>query len=386
MERWCHSGATLQETRYRDPVRGPRPDCRVCIGSPAAEFGSTLNDSRWSRYDAVFLHHGAAMKRREFVAGLGIAATLPLPARAQKLTLPVIGMLGAPSAATYVQNVAAVHQGLNEAGYIDGTNVTIEYRWADGQYDRLPMLASELVEKGVAIIITIGGAPSTIAARNATSTIPIVFTMTADPVRLGLVASLNRPGGNITGVAILGVALEAKRLEILHELVPAAKLIAVLINPKNPQAEIQTIELAAASRTVGQEIILLEASNNQEIDTAFEVLADRGAGAVIIGQDTFFTSQPAQFAALAKRYAKPTISPWREHVSAGMLISYGASIADGYRQAGVYAGRVLKGDKPANLPIVQPTKFEMVINLRTAKALGVTVPPSLLAQSDEVFE
>jgi putative tryptophan/tyrosine transport system substrate-binding protein len=328
----------------------------------------------------------AAMKRREFIAVAAITAILPVPARAQRSILPVIGILGAPSAATYVQNVAALHQGLKEIGYVEGTNLTIEYRWADGQYDRLPTLATELVEKGVAIIVTIGGAPSTVAAKKATSTIPIVFTMTADPVQLGLVASLNRPGGNVTGVAILGVALEAKRLEILHELVPTAKLIAVLVNPKNPQAEIQATELAAASRTAGQEIFLLEASNNREIDVAFEVLADRGAGAVMIGQDTFFTSQPAQFAALAKRYAKPTISPWREHVGAGILISYGASIADGYRQAGVYAGRVLKGEKPADLPILQPTRFEMVINLRTAKELGVAVPPSLLAQSEEVIE
>lgn len=326
------------------------------------------------------------MKRREFIAGLGIAATLPLPARAQKSILPVIGILGAPSAATYARNVAAIHQGLKEVGYVEGTNVTVKYRWADGQYDRLPVLASELVEKGVAIIITIGGAPSTIAAKKATSTIPIVFTMTADPVQLGLVASFNRPGGNITGIAILGVALEAKRLEILHELVPAAKLIAVLINPKNPQTESQAAELVSASRTAGQEILLLKASNNEEIDAAFETLAERDAGAVVVGQDTFFTSQPAQFAALAKRYAKPTISAWREHVGAGTLISYGASIADGYRQAGVYAGRVLKGEKPADLPILQPTKFEMVINLKTAKELGVTVPPSLLAQSDEVIE
>jgi putative ABC transport system substrate-binding protein len=210
--------------------------------------------------------------------------------------------------------------------------------------------------------------------------------MTADPVQLGLVASLNRPGGNITGIAILGVALEAKRLEILHELVPAAKIIGVLVNPKNPQVEIQTNELAAASRTAGQEIFQLKASNNLEIDAAFEALADRGVGAVIIGQDTFFTSQPAQFAALAKHYGMPAISPWREHVTAGILISYGASITGGYRQAGVYAGRVLKGEKPANLPIVQPTKFEMVINLKTAKALGLTVPPMLLAQADEVIE
>jgi putative ABC transport system substrate-binding protein len=325
------------------------------------------------------------MRRREFITLVGGATAWPLMAGAQPAP-PTLGFLGAPSSASYVKNVAAIHEGLKETGYVEGTNVTIDYRWADGQYDRLPALASELVERRVAVIVTIGGAPSVVAAKNATSTIPIVFNMTADPVQLGLVASLNRPGGNITGIAILGVALEAKRLEILHELVPTAKIIGVLVNPKNPQVEIQTNELVTASRTAGQEIIQLKASNNLEIDTAFEGLADRGVGAVIIGQDTFFTSQPAQFAALARRYAMPAISPWREHVAAGILISYGASITDGYRQAGVYAGRVLKGEKPANLPVVQPTKFEMVINLKTAKALGLTVPPSLLAQADDVIE
>jgi putative ABC transport system substrate-binding protein len=325
------------------------------------------------------------MRRREFITLVGGATAWPLLAGSQPAQ-PTVGFLGAPSSASYVKNVAAIHQGLKEAGYVEGANVTIEYRWADGQYDRLPALASELVERRVALIVTIGGAPSVVAAKNATSTIPIVFNMTADPVQLGLVASLNRPGGNITGIAILGVALEAKRLEILRELVPTAKIIGVLVNPKNPQIEIQTNELAAASRTAGQEIIQLKASNNLEIDAAFEALADRRVGAVIIGQDTFFTSQTAQFAALARRYAIPAISPWREHVTAGILISYGASITDGYHQAGVYAGRVLKGEKPANLPVVQPTKFEMVINLKTAKALALTVPPSLLAQADEVIE
>jgi putative ABC transport system substrate-binding protein len=325
------------------------------------------------------------MQRRAFITLLGGAAAWPLTVRAQS-ALPMIGFLGAPSRESYVQNVAAIHQGLKEAGYVEGTNVTIEYRWADGQYDRLPALASELVENRVAVIVAIGGAPSTVAAKNATSTIPIVFLMTADPVQLGLVASLNRPGGNITGIAILGVALEAKRLEILHELVPAAKIIGVLVNPTNPQTETQIGELATASRTSGQEIIQLKASNNLEIDAAFEALADRGAGAVIIGQDTFFTSRRDQFAALAKRYGMPTMSATREQVAAGLLISYGASLTDGYRQAGVYAGRVLKGEKPANLPVVQPTKFEMVINLRTAKALGLAVPPSLLTQTDEVIE
>jgi len=326
------------------------------------------------------------MRRREFISLLGGAAAWPLAARAQQPVLAVIGFLGAPSPASYADNVAAIRRGLNEAGYDEGRNVTIEYRWADGQYDRLPTLASELVGMGVAIIVPIGGAPSVVAAKNATSTIPIVFAMTADPVQLGLVASLNRPGSNITGITTLGVALEAKRLEKLHELVPKAKLIAVIVNPKNPQVEFQTNELARASRAAGQEILVLKASNNPEIDAAFMTLADRGAGAVIIGQDTFFTSQPAQFATLTKRYAIPAVSPWREHVAAGVLMSYGASIADAYRQAGIYTGRVLKGEKPADLPIVQPTKFELVINLKTAKALGLEIPPTLLATAEELIE
>jgi putative tryptophan/tyrosine transport system substrate-binding protein len=326
------------------------------------------------------------MKRRRFITLIGgAAAAWPLIARAQP-TLPTIGFLGAPSRASYGPNVAAIHQGLKEAGYIEGTNLAIEHRWADGQYDRLPALASELAGKGVAVIVTIGGAPAVIAAKHATSTIPVVFTMTADPVQLGLVASLNRPGGNITGIAFMGLALEAKRLEMLRELVPAAKLIAVLLNPGNPQAEIQTDELVAAGRTAGQEILLLKASNNPEIEAVFATLADRGAGAIMIGQDTFFTSQPAQLAALAKRYAMPVMSPWRDHVAAGALISYGASITDAYRQAGIYTGRILKGEKPAELPVVQPTKFELTINLKTAKALGLTLPTALLASADEVIE
>jgi putative tryptophan/tyrosine transport system substrate-binding protein len=327
------------------------------------------------------------MRRRKLIGLIGGAAVAwPFAARTQQPAVPVIGFLGAPSSASYVSNVAAIRRGLNEAGYIEGRNVSIEYRWADGQYDRLPALASELIVKGVAAIVAIGGAPAVVAAKEATSTIPIVFTMTADPVQLGLVASLNRPGGNITGVAILGVALEAKRLEMLHELVPEAKLIAVLVNPKNPQVEIQTNDLAAASRAAGQQVIILKASNNPEIDAAFATLADRGVGAVILGQDTFFTSQTAQFAALATRYAIPAISPWREQTRAGILMSYGASLTDAYRQAGIYTGRILKGEKPPDLPILQPTKFELVINLKTAKTLGLTVPPTLLTEADEVIE
>ena len=327
------------------------------------------------------------MQRREFITLIGgAAAAWPLVAHAQKTAMPVIGFLGAPSSEPYAAYVAAIRRGLNEAGYVEGRNLVIEYRWADGQYDRLPALAAELIGKGVAVIVPIGGAPSVVAAKNATSTIPIVFAMTADPVQLGIVASLNRPGGNITGAAIMGVALEAKRLEMLHELVPTAKSIAVILNPNNPQFEIQSNEVAAASRISGQEVRVLKASNNPEIEAAFATLADRGAGAVVIGQDTFFTSQLVQFAALTKRYAIPAVSPWREHVTAGVLMSYGASIADAYFQAGIYTGRVLKGEHPADLPVVQPTKFELTINLKTAKALGITVPPSLLTSADELIE
>jgi putative tryptophan/tyrosine transport system substrate-binding protein len=326
------------------------------------------------------------MNRRQIIAGLGAAAAWPVPARAQLPTMPVVGFLGAPAAPPYARFADAIRQGLRDAGFIESKNLTIEYRWADGHYDRLPRLADDLLRRHVAVIVPIGGAPATVAAKQATSTIPIVFNMTADPVALGVVASLNRPGGNVTGVAIMGVELEPKRLELLHEVAPQAAVIGLLINPSNPQAASQVREVDEAARRLGQQILVLSARDEGELRAVFATLNQQKVGALLIGQDTFFTSQPALLVALAERYQIPTISPWQEQAALGALMSYGASLEDSYRQTGVYAGRVLKGEKPADLPIQRATKFELVINMKTAKALGLTVPSSLLALADEVIE
>ena len=327
------------------------------------------------------------MKRREFITLLGgAAAAWPLAARAQQGALPVVGFLGAPSAAPYARYVAAIHQGLKEVGYIEHQNVAMEYRWADSQYDRLPALAADLVSRRVAVIVPIGGSPAVLAAKAATWTIPIVFNLGADPIELGLVTNLSRPGGNITGIAMMALEIETKQLQLLHELAPTSTSIAILLNPSSGQAQPQEREAQEAARVLGLQVLVLKASTEREIEQAFAALVRERAGALLVGADTFFVSQATLFVVLTARHSIPTIYPFRPYVDAGGLMSYGASLLDSYRQTGVYAGRVLKGEKPADLPIVQPTNFELVINLKTARAVGIAIPPTLLARADEVIE
>jgi putative tryptophan/tyrosine transport system substrate-binding protein len=326
------------------------------------------------------------MRRREFVTLLGGMLAWPLAASAQQAAMPVVGFLGAPTPAPYARYVGAIHQGLKEAGYVEGQNVRFEYRWAEGHYDKLPALAAELVSQHVAVIVPIGGASPTVAAKDATTTIPIVFNMGADPVKSGLVTSLNRPGGNATGVAMLVAELQAKRFELLHELVPNAALIAVLVNPTNPEAETQVQDVQRAARTISQRVLILHASTERELSMAFATLVQERAEALLVSGDPFFTSQPILFVVLTARHAIPAIYPWRSHADAGGLMSYGASLLDSYRQAGVYTGRILKGEKPADLPILQATKLELIVNLKTARALGINLPASVLARADEVIE
>jgi putative tryptophan/tyrosine transport system substrate-binding protein len=330
------------------------------------------------------------MRRREFVtllAGAGIPALLwPLAAPAQQPATRVIGFLGSPSAAEWVHLVAAFQQDLKEIGYVEGQNVAIEYRWADGRYDRLPGLAAELVRQQVSVIFAAGTVAPALAAKAATATIPIVFANGIDPVQFGLAVSLNRPGGNITGVSFLTGDLGEKRLGLVRELVPDVAVGAVLVNPNNPNAESNVRDAREAARLLALQFHVFNASTAQDIDTVFASLVQRRIGVLLVSPDAFFLGQRHQFAELAARYAVPTMYNAREYVAAGGLMSYGTSIVDAYRRAGVYTGKILKGAKPADLPVEQSTRFEFVINLKTAKALGLTVPPTLLALADEVIE
>ena len=324
------------------------------------------------------------IRRREFIVALGGAAAWPLAVRAQQPAMPMVAFLNSGSPDGYAPMVAAFRPGLKETGYVESQNVAVEYRWAEGQYDRVPLMALELVGRQVAVIV--GNTPGVLAIKRAITTIPIVFTTGSDPVQTGLVASLARPGGNVTGVTQLHVEVAPKRLELAHELVPTATLIGVLVNPANPLTEALLRDLQVAARILGVQLHVLHASTEPDLDTVFATLVGQRVAALVISTDSFFVSRAEQLGALALRYAVPAILQDRAFVAAGGLMSYGSSTPDSYRLAGVYTGRILKGEKPGDLPVMQPTNFELIINLKTAKALGLAIPLTLLGRADEVIE
>jgi ABC-type uncharacterized transport system substrate-binding protein len=328
------------------------------------------------------------MKRREFITLLGgVVLTLPLAARAQQQpNKPVVGILGGHTSAEWTPFIGAFNVGLKEIGFVESQNVRIEYRWAEGHYDRLPMLAADLVRNRVAVIAAVGGVNSAFAAKAATSEIPIVFLTGRDPIELGFVKSFNRPGGNLTGINLQNAELEAKRLELLRELVPNAATIAILINPDNRNHRSRVEALAAAVLAGGQQVVVLGAAADGDFGPAFATLAQRGADALVVSPDPFLDSHRETLVSLTARYAVPAIFQWREFVQAGGLVSYGTSLADAHRQLGNYTGKILQGALPADLPVVQPTRFELFVNLKTARALGLTVPTSILVRADEVIE
>jgi putative ABC transport system substrate-binding protein len=328
------------------------------------------------------------MRRREFITLLGgVAGAWPVAARAQQPVIPVVGVLYGTSAAEWTRRMASFRQGLAEVGFVEGRNVAVEYRWADGQLDRMGWMAAELISRQVTVILVGGNTPATKALLAANQTIPIVFTSGVDPVAAGLVASLSRPGGNATGITLVGGELGPKRVELLHEAVPAAKRIAIIVNQNNRvMTEDDILGAQMAAQRLGLEIITLNGGSEYEVEEAFAAAARQGVSAVIVGAEANLASRRKQIAALGLRHKLPTVSTGREQVEAGYLIGYGPDAPEMYRQAGIYVGRIIKGEKPANLPVLQPTKFELVINLKTARAIGIAIPPTLLARADEVIE
>jgi putative tryptophan/tyrosine transport system substrate-binding protein len=326
------------------------------------------------------------MRRRDVITLLGGTAVWTLPAHAQQPVMPVVGYLGLESPGRFATRVNAFREGLAEAGYVEGRNVTVEYRWADGQYDRLPALAADLASRKVAVVVAPGGAPVALAAKSATTTIPIVFEMGGDPIVLGVVDSLSRPGGNLTGVSSLSVEVSRKRLEFMHELLPGAAVLAIVVNPTSPTANSQLKNLQVAADTLGVRLHVLQAVSEQEFDTLFTGLSQLRADGLVFTSDPYFANRSQQLAALAAHYGVPAITQSRDFTIAGGLMSYGGDFTQSHRRAGIYAGRVLNGEKPADLPVQLVTKVELFVNLKAAKALGLTVPPSLISSADVVIE